>query len=143
MAAQRRQVSAGDVLPWVALIGGAWVAKKLYDGFFSRGHSTTMPLVGTPTLNAGQLAVIADRIYAAAYEGSPFYEDEDDMSRALLSIRNDADFFALFNVYGERSGPVWGSPVRNLIEVFQDLFDDSEVAELNRKLAAKGLTVRI
>ena len=135
-----------DLAPWLVLAAGVYVGYRILKGagLFTpgAGDQVTPPVGQRPTLNRTALEQLAERIYAAAWEGWIFYEDEDDIIRALKELKNDADFAALFNIYGIRRGPFILDAELNLTQTVQASLTDDEVSTLNAALAANGLTVR-
>lgn len=139
-------VKPRDLAPWLVLVAGVYVGYRILKGMglFTPGAGTqvTPPVGQRPTLNRTALEQLAERIYAAAWEGWIFYEDEDDIIRALKELKNDADFAALFSIYGVRRGPFTLDAELNLTQTVQVSLTDDEVSTLNAALAANGLTVR-
>lgn len=139
-------VKPRDLAPWLVLAAGVYVGYRILKGMGlftpGAGAQVTPPVGQRPTLNRTALEQLAERIYAAAWEGWIFYEDEDDIIRALKELKNDADFAALFNIYGVRRGPFTLDAELNLTQTVQASLTDDEVSTLNAALAANGLTVR-
>lgn len=134
-----------DLAPWLLLAGGAYLGYRFLKGLglFTPGAGDHITPPGQrPTLTRSAAEVIAERVYAAAWEGWVFYDDEDDIIRALSQLGNDADFVLVFNVYGIRRGPFPLDAELNLVQTVQATLNDEEVDQLNATLASKGLTNR-
>lgn len=140
-----RGISAGQVFDAVLIVGTLYGAYRIYDYFRSATGGDAFPSgyrPGRPTLSENKLREIADRIYASAWEGFVFYEDEEDMDTALLEIPTDGDMYRLIQLYDVR-GPGLGAASLNLIQTFHATHNDEELAALNAQLIAKGLTAQL
>lgn len=140
-----RRAEIGEVLPWVVLGGAVWIAAKFFNlgtSAGNEGHYTPPPPGQVPTLSDTVLANLADRIYSGTWAGWIFAEDEDAITSALLQLGNDADYSRLANIYGTRRGPFILDASLDLVQSVQYSLSNSELADLNNKLAQKGLHVR-
>lgn len=140
-----KQVEPGQVVPWLVLGGVLWLGAKFFNLGTSpgnEGHHTPPPPGQVPTLSDTVLANLADRIYSGTWAGWIFAEDEDAITSALLQLGNDADYSRLQNIYGTRRGPFILDASLDLVQSVQYSLSSSELADLNKKLAQKGLHVR-
>jgi hypothetical protein len=135
---QNQQTGA---LTLVALVVGGVIVYALV-GDDDDGRDTVTQPDQKPTISQFQADTIANRIYAAFWEGSWFYEDEETMIAAILDCNNDADVALVTNAYGVREGPNWLDVSANLAETFAYALDDEEADYLNEQLRRKGIRAR-
>lgn len=115
----------------------------VYFVFFHKSKPKPPPTTGQKaTLPEWKLFEMAERIWAAAWEGWILFEDENAIIRVFNELGNDEDYRLLFIAYGDRRGPLPGDKGQNLAQVVQDLFNDSEKEELNNLLKSKGMKTR-
>jgi|LakMenE01Jun11ns_1017448.scaffolds.fasta_scaffold9080441_2 hypothetical protein len=119
------------------------IVLAVYFIFIHKSKPKPPPTTGLkPTLPDWKIFELAERIWAAAWEGWILFEDENAIIRAFSELGNDEDYRLLNIAYGERRGPLAIDKVQNLSQVIQDLFNDSEKAELNNLLKSKGMQTR-
>lgn len=142
-----------DVLKW----GG--VALGLYGLADALGiieetrdpYSSLPPPVDTvpPTITLPHARLIADRVFSAIYGDGSFWtgrttEDERAVIDALTAeIRNDGDVYLVVDAYGLREGSWSLAGLLDLPATVREYLDPEDVAEINDKWTAKGITLRL
>ncbi|MCX7901194.1 MAG: hypothetical protein N2483_02670 [Burkholderiaceae bacterium] len=135
-------------LPVVAIGAAMLLAGKLaarsVDWLAGAGERDRLPLPPgqQPTLTASQAAWIAEQVYAGAWEGWVFWDNERVVIDALSQCANDADVVAVFNAYGVRQGPMPLDWRGNLVRTVLAVLSDSERQSLNATFAQKGIQSR-
>lgn len=124
-----------------ALLLAGRVAQRAVNWLLGAGAKDRLPMPPgqRPTLDAARIAWIAEQVYAGAWEGWIFWDNEAVVLEAIASVGNDADLVAVFNAYGIRQGPMPLDWRGNLVQTVNSVLSDAQRAALNRRLRAKGL----